>query len=547
MMKYPMISRATLKKIPMRYKLGVLLVSAIIGAFLSQTLFSTYEATAKLSMGTSAANKRERLLSRPVLVQTKYALQNKAEKIKTLSIDEIKNRLRIKELPDSDVVAIYFRDKDPHVASVVVNTFATTFMAHDQFAQQQEKISNREFLEKQLEEKQVLIKKEEQELKKIRASNPSDRVSIQRINRKRETLSVSYDKLLVQYRQALIAQGGIVTQVMLVESADTRLHPIYPYRWGVLSVSMLISFVMGLFLLGKWREKKLGNTSEDSLDEALFDFPTRKEEAPLPSIKISDEAPAVFELPITEETPIAWIDTQEAVAPQPKATEETEVVLENGVSGDDLMRDRMDPELPVISENSLYEVKNDPLPKAPTQIERIIADDKLQKRGASLMVIAQKPTNEALDWVLSLGRELQKNGKKIVFVSLSGSEMMAKKFQLPMPSLTLYDYMQGAKLHEVVQKAFYEKWDWICAENDLKDIARDESLSFVTKRLNIFYDMVIYYDPNWQNLNQEDWFLKLSDAWIVVGTSQEKGLALTQWIETTSLPYIGYVKTNSTF
>ena len=497
--------------LPKKYSLAIILVSGFVAGVLAQTWLPTFEAKAKLSVGTDVKTQQERMVSRPVVLQTLYALQPRRSEVKKVTAKLLEHGFSSEQIKNSDVLLVKFRNPDAKAAAVILNTWCLTFMAHDQFAQQQDQIKEREYLESQLKQKQDLIQAAETEKRNIRRAKPSDKVTALRLTKKIEMLSQAYDKLLGQYRQVLIDQTEPPSKVMFIESALTPGAPLYPYA-PLVFLGVFVVLAGGGIATLWWlkkpniqlqpqpKPKPMPQPIPEAPAEAApnFLFPDRGPLEPF----AQEEAPA-FTPPTPEEEIPQWAPLSQA-SPQIAPTEIQIAVEAKGR-------------------------------------EKLLENPVFKKRSACIAVTALHLRKMEMTWILSLIQPMVEANKKVVLVSLSDSQAMSKFLQIPFPHLGLLDYMRGNPLPTVLQATRIKNLSWIPADGALPIVAHEESLAFMTRRLKMYFDVIIYTHTYWEEEVPAEKFQNFVEGWVVLEMQGQPAHEVKDYLDDLQQPVLAQI------
>ncbi len=548
-MKRPIINQLDelaqkLASLPRNYVLIVVLVAGIAGGVAAKTWFPIFEAQAKLSVGIDLKVQEERIISRPVILQTIYALQGQHMDFHAVSPKMLESGLLTQQIKNSDVLLVGFRHPDPKVAATILNTWCLTFMAHDQFAQQQDQIKEREYLESQLKQKQDLIESAENEKRTLRHTNPTDKITMLRVTKKIEAMSQAYDKILGQYRQILIDQTEPQSKVMFVESAQVPKEPLHPYFVLVfigVFLSVMSAGLASLFWIKKPqpRAQEAENPFLDTHhDDTSFVFPQREPLSTFDEEDVSIEISPVVEETLPQWEPLAIAQPQDEIQSWSPTRQEPEPATEPPA------QPQPTPQITPQSEP----VKPKPKPRKPTvsadvlsQRDAILDLPIFKKRSVAVAITALHLRKLEMTWILSLIQPLVEAGKKVVLVSLSDSETMAKFFQLPPISQNVVDYMRGTALPNVLQATPIRNLSWIPADGAMPVIASEESLSFLTRRLKMYFDAVVYTHTFWEEEVTHDELQNFVEGWVVLEAKGQNTHEVLEYLSELQQPILAQV------
>lgn len=113
----------------------------------------------------------EILTSRPLLQKTIDALGLKDENGQLLKSETVKQKLTVKIVGGTDVVAISYESRDPEEAAAVVNKLMSLYVINNISTQRQETATAREFITKQLRPTETKVREAEAALRQFKEQN----------------------------------------------------------------------------------------------------------------------------------------------------------------------------------------------------------------------------------------------------------------------------------------------------------------------------------------------------------------------------------------
>ncbi len=507
-----------------RYVAVLVAVSLAVSFFLSRLLFPIFEPTAKLSVGANLKTQQVRILSRPVLLQTIYALKSDRSGAISVTVDDLLRDVRVKPIASSTVLVVSYRHTNPQFAVKVLNTLAVTFMAHDQFSQQQERIRIREYLEVQMAEKQKLLQTIEHNTSQVGGNRAAAREMVSKQVAQMDAISRAYDRLLAQYRTVVLSQVEPPSAVLFVESAVPPRQPIYPYSVLVFGVSFVIFSLIGLAGLVRWKQASIDECEREAQENSgVFTFASVGRSSvvdlgilaePEETVTHRDTSEDVPELPV--DMAMAPIELPEIAATPTESFGLTEFGEEDSIFANSDVEEPLGAEAIVtgVGQSSLFEE---------TGYNAVLGYPSFQKRSTSIGIVGDQLGKKAVDWILPLLTALSEQSRKVVLVTFSDSLTMSNSFGVEMPQRSIADYMRGTPYASVIQSTPISGCVWISGDDDLLGISQDDSLSFLTRRLRVYADVVMYVIPSWMETVPLASLDGMVDGWVILmanGTSE---------------------------
>jgi len=171
---------------------GAVLMLTVPAAFLQKPL---YETTGKLLLkpddtssltgvgkqtrdfapltteGNPSKTQSEVILSNPLLERTVAALNLKDEQGKPLSAKFIKNKLKVKNVPGTDVLTVSYKSTDPQTAAVVINQLMSVYIENNILTNRTEAVRAGEFIAMQLPRTEASVRQAEVALRQFKEQN----------------------------------------------------------------------------------------------------------------------------------------------------------------------------------------------------------------------------------------------------------------------------------------------------------------------------------------------------------------------------------------
>ncbi|MGH8000296.1 MAG: GumC family protein, partial [Brasilonema sp.] len=113
----------------------------------------------------------EVISSVPVVQKTIDKLQLKDKKGKPLKYKEFMKGLVVSEIEKTDILKVSYKDTDPQTTAQVVNTLTTTYLEYNVSFRRTEAVAARKFIEKQLPQAELVVRKAEVELARFKEKN----------------------------------------------------------------------------------------------------------------------------------------------------------------------------------------------------------------------------------------------------------------------------------------------------------------------------------------------------------------------------------------
>ncbi len=118
-----------------------------------------------------AKTQSEVILSDPLLERTIAALNLKDEKGKRLTAKFIKNQLKVKNIPGTDVLTVSYKGADPHKVAAVVNKLMSAYIENNIFTNRAEAVKAGEFIAMQLPRTEATVRQAEAALREFKEKN----------------------------------------------------------------------------------------------------------------------------------------------------------------------------------------------------------------------------------------------------------------------------------------------------------------------------------------------------------------------------------------
>jgi polysaccharide biosynthesis transport protein len=121
--------------------------------------------------GSPIHTEAEVIRSLPVIRKTIHRLDLKDLTGKTITPKVFLNQLKVVNIPKTDLLKVSYTDKNPRIASRVVNTVMALYLEHNLLSHRAEASAARQFLEKQLPSAEMMLRKIEVELRLFQEQN----------------------------------------------------------------------------------------------------------------------------------------------------------------------------------------------------------------------------------------------------------------------------------------------------------------------------------------------------------------------------------------
>lgn len=116
-------------------------------------------------------NELELIKSEPNVRTTIEKLQLKDRKGNTLKVKDFLKQLSVSQIRGSDILTVSYKDENPQIAALVVNTIAELYLQNNQIINRSEAVSARKFIEDQLPKAEASVRKAEADLRQFKERN----------------------------------------------------------------------------------------------------------------------------------------------------------------------------------------------------------------------------------------------------------------------------------------------------------------------------------------------------------------------------------------
>jgi capsular exopolysaccharide synthesis family protein len=234
-------------------------VSAAVAYFFTARVAPVYEASTTLLISEapttssddySALRANERLaLTYAELMTKDPVLQGVIARLGLdLSVGRLANAIKVRPVPETQLILAKVQDTDPNLAALIANTLADVFVEQNQASQISRYAQIKANLEAQLAEVDSQIKDTNSALDQL-PDVPANKLERDRLQTFLAQYRQTYASLLLKYEEARMAEAQSTPNVRSVQTARPPATPIYPNVPMSTAVGWLFGLVFGILVV----------------------------------------------------------------------------------------------------------------------------------------------------------------------------------------------------------------------------------------------------------------------------------------------------------